>query len=93
MLFLLLTVCTALVGGLWPALVAAVLSSALINWFFTQPLYTLTISDPQNLIALLVFLGSHSHRRFRRRTGSTGLGPGEHRRRHVARAQRRGAYR
>jgi len=56
-LFLLLTVCTALVGGLWPALAAAVLSSALINWFFTDPLYTLTISDPQNLVALLVFLG------------------------------------
>ena len=57
LLFLLLTVCTALVGGLWPALVAAVLSSLAINWFFAPPLYTLTIADPQNLLALLVFLG------------------------------------
>ncbi|MFC7492221.1 MULTISPECIES: DUF4118 domain-containing protein [unclassified Knoellia] len=56
-LFLLLTVCTALVGGLWPALVTAGASSLLINWFFTEPRHTLTISDPQNLVALSVFLG------------------------------------
>ena len=56
LLFLLLTVLTALVGGLWPALGAAVLGSLAINWFFTEPVNTLTISDPQNLVALLVFL-------------------------------------
>lgn len=56
-LFLLLTVCTALVGGLWPALMAAASSSLLINWFFTAPRQTLTISDPQNVVALAVFLG------------------------------------
>lgn len=56
LLFLLLTVAAAVVGGLWPALVAAVASSLVINWFFTEPYRTLTISDPQNLVALLVFL-------------------------------------
>ncbi|NYG06559.1 two-component system sensor histidine kinase KdpD [Phycicoccus badiiscoriae] len=56
LLFLLLTVLTALVGGLWPALAAAVVSSLAINWFFTEPVHTLSISDPQNLVALLVFL-------------------------------------
>ncbi|MEO6413596.1 MAG: DUF4118 domain-containing protein [Pedococcus sp.] len=56
LLFLLLTVLTALVGGLWPALGAAVIGSLAINWFFTEPVRTLTISDPQNLVALLVFL-------------------------------------
>jgi two-component system sensor histidine kinase KdpD len=56
LLFLLVTVLTALVGGLWPALAAAVLGSLAINWFFTEPVNTLTISDPQNLIALLVFV-------------------------------------
>jgi two-component system sensor histidine kinase KdpD len=56
LLFLLLTVVTALVGGLWPALGAAVIGSLAINWFFTEPVRTLTISDPQNLVALLVFL-------------------------------------
>ncbi|KRF29208.1 DUF4118 domain-containing protein [Phycicoccus sp. Soil802] len=56
LLFLLVTVVTALVGGLWPALASAVLGSLAINWFFTEPVNTLTISDPQNLVALLVFV-------------------------------------
>jgi two-component system sensor histidine kinase KdpD len=56
LLFLSLTVLTALVVGLWPALGAAVISSLAINWFFTEPVNTLTISDPQNLIALFVFV-------------------------------------
>ncbi|MDR6861786.1 DUF4118 domain-containing protein [Phycicoccus sp. 3266] len=56
LLFLLLTVVTALVGGVWPAVAAAVLGSTTINWFFTPPVHTLTISDPQNLVALAVFL-------------------------------------
>ena len=27
-----------------------------LNWFFTPPLYTFTISDPQNLVVLLVYI-------------------------------------
>jgi len=49
-------VAVAFVGGLWPAVVAAVLDSLLLNYFFTPPVGTLTISDPQNVFALLVFL-------------------------------------
>lgn len=56
LVYLLLTVVVATVGGLWPALFAAVTSSVLINWFFTPPLRTLTIADPQNVAALLVFV-------------------------------------
>jgi len=56
LLFLLLTVGTALVGGLWPAVACAVLASLAINWFFTPPVHTLTVSDPQNLVALGVFV-------------------------------------
>ncbi|WP_160009460.1 DUF4118 domain-containing protein [Nocardioides sp. AX2bis] len=56
LLFLALTVLVALVGGLVPALVAAVLGFVLMNWFFTPPLNTITIADPQNLVALLVFV-------------------------------------
>lgn len=55
-LYLLLTVLVALLGGLGPALVAAVASSLLVNWFFTPPLGTLTIAEPENVIALIVFL-------------------------------------
>jgi two-component system sensor histidine kinase KdpD len=56
LLFLLLTVLTALAGGLGPALAAAVLGSVALNWFFTPPLYTLTIADPQNIVVLLVYV-------------------------------------
>ncbi|MDM4784588.1 DUF4118 domain-containing protein, partial [Micromonospora sp. b486] len=35
----------ALVGGLWPALVAALGGSLLLNWFFTPPYRTLTIAE------------------------------------------------
>lgn len=54
--FLLATVAVAAVGGLLPAVIAAVLSSLLLNWFFIPPVGTLTIADPQNLLALLVFV-------------------------------------
>jgi two-component system sensor histidine kinase KdpD len=51
-----LTVACALVGGLWPALFCAVASSVALNYFFTPPLHTLTIADPQNAAALIVFV-------------------------------------
>ncbi|WP_343900902.1 sensor histidine kinase, partial [Nocardioides aquaticus] len=56
LLFLALTVLVALVGGLVPALLAAVGGFVLMNWFFTPPVNTITIADPQNLVALLVFV-------------------------------------
>ena len=56
LLFVLVTVVVAIVGGLLPALVAAVLGSLLINYFFTPPLHTLTISGTNNALALLVFV-------------------------------------
>lgn len=49
------SVAVALVGGLWPALLGALWSSLLLNYFSVPPLGTLTISDPQNLLALFVF--------------------------------------
>jgi two-component system sensor histidine kinase KdpD len=56
MLFLALTVAVALVGGLWPAVAAAVLGSLLVNVLFTEPTGGLTIADPENLFALVVFV-------------------------------------
>jgi two-component system sensor histidine kinase KdpD len=56
LLFLAVTVLVALVGGLVPALVAALGGFLLMNWFFTPPVRDLTISDPANLVALLVFV-------------------------------------
>ncbi len=46
-----------MVGGFWPAVVAAaVTASLLLNWFFTPPVHTFTIEDPQNMLALLLFI-------------------------------------
>jgi two-component system sensor histidine kinase KdpD len=56
LLFLLTTVVVSLVGGLRPALVSAVVGSMLINYFFTPPLHTLSVKDPNNALALFVFL-------------------------------------
>ncbi|HEX6447623.1 MAG TPA: DUF4118 domain-containing protein [Streptosporangiales bacterium] len=56
MLFLSLAVVVALVGGLWPAVVAAVVGSLIVNYYFTPPLYTLTIDKPENAFAVGVFV-------------------------------------
>lgn len=56
LLFLSGSVAVATVGGLSPALASAIASSLLLNWFFTAPLYTLSISEPENLLALMVFV-------------------------------------
>ena len=55
-LFLALTVSVALVGGLWPAVVGAVVSSLLLNYFFTPPVGTLTIAEAENALALVIFV-------------------------------------
>ena len=54
-LFLGLAVAVALVGGLAPALTAAALSLAVLNYWFTPPLYTWKVAAPEQLIALAVF--------------------------------------
>jgi two-component system sensor histidine kinase KdpD len=56
LLFLGAVIAVALVGGLWPALLAAAGGSLLINYYFTPPVHTLNISARENLLALVVFL-------------------------------------
>jgi len=51
-----LTVATALVGGLWPALFSAVASSLALNFFFTPPLHSFTISNAEDTEVLVVFV-------------------------------------
>ncbi|MCZ4609152.1 sensor histidine kinase KdpD [Streptomyces sp. Lzd4kr] len=57
LLYLSLTVAAALLGGLLPALASAVVGSLLLNWFFTSPVHTLTIADPKNVVAIVIFIG------------------------------------
>jgi len=54
--FQLLVVVVALVGGIWPALLAAAAAGMLLNYFFVHPLYTVTISEPLHLLALVIFV-------------------------------------
>ncbi|CAA9262075.1 MAG: Osmosensitive K+ channel histidine kinase KdpD [uncultured Actinomycetospora sp.] len=51
-LFFLATVVTAMIGGLAPALVAALGGGLLLNVFLTPPLYTLSVSEPENGFAI-----------------------------------------
>ncbi|WP_235423692.1 ATP-binding protein [Pseudarthrobacter chlorophenolicus] len=50
-------VAVALVGGLWPAVAGALWSSLLVNYFSTPPVGDLAIHDPQDVLALGVFVG------------------------------------
>lgn len=54
--FLLVVIVVALVGGLYPALPAAVAASALLNYYFTPPLHQFVITEGNHLLALLAFL-------------------------------------
>jgi two-component system sensor histidine kinase KdpD len=56
LLYLLVVVGVSVVGGFWPAVVTAAGSGLLLNWFLTPPLHTLAIDEPQNLLALLLFV-------------------------------------
>jgi K+-sensing histidine kinase KdpD len=42
--------------GLWPALVCAAVSFALVDYFFVPPVYTFTIADEQDIVNLVAFL-------------------------------------
>jgi two-component system sensor histidine kinase KdpD len=56
LLYLLVVVATAAVGGIWPATACAFVAFALVNWFFTPPYHALTIADGDHALALVVFL-------------------------------------
>ncbi|MDN5854853.1 MAG: DUF4118 domain-containing protein, partial [Actinomycetia bacterium] len=56
MLLMSVVVAVALVGGLVPALIAAIVSGLCLNLLFTPPVHTLTIADPENALAIVVFM-------------------------------------
>ncbi len=58
---LLLLLAVFFCASIWqsgPGVVAALLATLGFNFFFIQPLYTLTVQDPRNVAALFVFLVS-----------------------------------
>ncbi|GAA0966428.1 sensor histidine kinase KdpD [Acrocarpospora macrocephala] len=56
LLFLLMVIGVALIGGMWSAIAAAVGGSLLLNYYFAPPIHEWTISDPENILALVVFV-------------------------------------
>ena len=54
--FQLFVVVVALVGGIWPALLAAVAAGFLLDFYFVDPLYTISIAQPLHLLALIIFV-------------------------------------
>jgi two-component system sensor histidine kinase KdpD len=56
LIYLVTVVAITVIGGFWPAVIASVAASVLLNWYFTPPLHTFTIEEPQNLLALLMFV-------------------------------------
>src|SRR6266480_3476505 len=55
LVFLTVVVGIAVRYGLWPSLLASVVSSLCYNFFFLPPIYTFTISDPTNVAAFGFF--------------------------------------
>ncbi len=56
MIFIPVVLFSAIRHGLLPSLWATLLSTLAYNFFFLEPLYTLTIEDPQNIVALFFLL-------------------------------------
>jgi two-component system sensor histidine kinase KdpD len=56
LVFLTAVLASAVAWGLWPSLLASVLGMLAYNFFFLPPLYTLTVADPENVLALFFFL-------------------------------------
>jgi two-component system sensor histidine kinase KdpD len=55
LVFLMAVLASAIAWGLWPSLFACMLSVLAFNFFFIPPIYTFTIADPENVIALFFF--------------------------------------
>ncbi|MET1001986.1 MAG: DUF4118 domain-containing protein [Acidimicrobiia bacterium] len=56
LLFLSLVVAVGAIGGVLPGLAAAVVGFLTVNWYFTPPIHTWTVSEGENLVALIVFV-------------------------------------
>lgn len=56
LVFLLVNSLISLIGGFIPAIVSTLLSIALLNFYFIPPIHTFTISEHNNVVALIIFL-------------------------------------
>src|SRR5437899_5217434 len=56
MLYLMAVLAVAVVYGRGPAIFASVVAFLTFDWFFTEPLHHLSVSDPGEWVSLLLFL-------------------------------------
>jgi K+-sensing histidine kinase KdpD len=56
LIYLLAVVVIAVLGGAGPALLAAVISFLLVNWFLTPPYYTLAVANRDTAVDLVAFV-------------------------------------
>ena len=65
----LLVVLVALVGGIWPALFAAVLSGLTLDFLFVAPVYSVEISDPLHALRIAALRRQRGPGQLHRRSG------------------------
>jgi two-component system sensor histidine kinase KdpD len=56
LVFLTAVLFSAVIGGLGPSIMAALVSLLVYDFCFVEPLYTFTVTKPQDLVSLFVFL-------------------------------------
>ena len=56
LLYLMVVVAVAAIGGFVPALLAGVAAFLLANYYFTPPIHTFTVEEENNVVALIVFV-------------------------------------
>jgi two-component system, OmpR family, sensor histidine kinase KdpD len=56
LLYLVVVVATAVVGGLTPSLIAALASDLVVNFYFVPPFHTLTVEHRDQVISLVVYV-------------------------------------
>jgi two-component system sensor histidine kinase KdpD len=56
LLFLVLTIAVSALGGMTAGILTALVASLLLIWYFIPPVHDLTISDPDNVVAIVVFV-------------------------------------
>ena len=58
LVYLLTVVLIAVIGGLYPALLAALISTALADFFFTLPLHSFDVASTNDIVALVVYVAT-----------------------------------
>ena len=56
MVYLTAVLISAATYGLWPSLLASLVATLAYNFFFLEPIYSFTIADPENVVALFFFV-------------------------------------